>query len=390
MQRRRSQLGLLLLLAAAFGLGCAANSIDTEYGLRRGVPGQHSVNGTAVLADIFEQAGYRVSSRNRISPKLQQADIIVWAPDSFRPPAEPQREFLQSWLNESPGRTLIYIGRDYDAETAYWNEISRSIPASMAAEVQTRRDAAKQHHASIRMQMPADEFCHWFIMRRDQPHRCVCSLEGPWSREVDASKAAIELHGRLEFPQRQEMPPDIPYDPLEFQPLLTSQGDLIVGRYQRVDWPHSQILVVVNGSFLLNVSLVNLEHRKLAARLIDEVNFEGQSPQDRHAVFLETDDAVREIYEDDPEFSMPVGFEAFRAWPLGFILLHLLSLGIIYCFASFPIFGRPRPTGPVALSDFGKHIAALGKLLERTEDGRYAATRLGQFQRNIKQEAGPP
>ena len=60
-----------------------------------------------------------------------------------------------------------------------------------------------------------------------------------------------------------------------FERLLASQRETIVGR---ITWPDafeenttapgSQLLFVVNGSFLLNLPLVNHEHRKLAQRLI--------------------------------------------------------------------------------------------------------------------------
>ena len=58
-------LALLLVVAA----GCANREIDTAYGRRRGAIGAASVNGTGVLARMFGDAGYRIGTWRRISPK---------------------------------------------------------------------------------------------------------------------------------------------------------------------------------------------------------------------------------------------------------------------------------------------------------------------------------
>ncbi len=62
--------------------------------------------------------------------------------------------------------------------------------------------------------------------------------------------------------------------------LLDSDEGLILGR---LDIGQSQLLVVANGSFLLNAMLVNHEHRKLAGKLVDAIG-----PGGRDVVFLES------------------------------------------------------------------------------------------------------
>ena len=88
------------LLCLLLPLGCG-KGIDTGYGQRSGTDAALSVNGTAVLAGMFERAGHRVYSRHALSPGLgQRADCIVWFPDDFQPPPEPVREWLEKWLAE--------------------------------------------------------------------------------------------------------------------------------------------------------------------------------------------------------------------------------------------------------------------------------------------------
>ena len=112
--------------------------LDDTYGRRRGALGGSSVNGTAVLAGLFERAGHKVKTWRRLSPKLGECDAIVWAPNSFAPPALEERQFLESWLAEGSFRTLVYIGRDYDASIAYWQKAQPIAPADQLIEVSRR------------------------------------------------------------------------------------------------------------------------------------------------------------------------------------------------------------------------------------------------------------
>ena len=60
--------------------------------------------------------------------------------------------------------------------------------------------------------------------------------------------------------------------------------------------------------------------------------------------------------------------------------MHLAAVGILFCFARWPIFGRPRQAEPEPVADFGKHIDALALLLERSRDRSYAMARVLHYQ----------
>jgi hypothetical protein len=60
---------------------------------------------------------------------------------------------------------------------------------------------------------------------------------------------------------------------------------------------------------------------------------------------------------------------------------------VIFCAARFPIFGRPREPAPPRLSDFSRHVWALGQLLSRTKDRAYALGRVLQYQQNSRRES---
>ena len=76
--------------------------------------------------------------------------------------------------------------------------------------------------------------------------------------------------------------------------------------------------------------------------------------------------------------------------PMDVILFHLCLLGILFCMARWPIFGRPRDPEREAPSDFGKHVDALGELLERTGDKNFASSRLLHYRQTSQTEALTP
>ena len=186
------------------------------------------------------------------------------------------------------------------------------------------------------------------------------TLEGDpaWLEGVDPAKVEIELESRLEPPPAAKI-------------LLASKGDVLVSS---TPWQGSRLIVVANGSFLLNVPLVNHEHRKLAGKLIDEIGPPGQK-----VVFLESGSGGPPIRDKDPTLGSPTGLEIFNLWPTNWILLHLAAVGVIFCFVRWPIFGRPRRVKRVAASDFGRHIAAEAELLKRSGDRTYATARLMHY-----------
>jgi hypothetical protein len=376
---------VVLLLTFA---GCTARELDATYGRRRGDPGAASVNGTAVLASLFEEAGHRVTTWRRLSPKLGEAQNLIWFPDDFAPPTEEQRRYLEKWLTDKSGRTLVYVGRDYDASVAYWKAVQVMAPAEQVPEVSRRLALARAMHNRQRAAIPDGESFEWFAVRRNAPRPASnAELQGAWSTGIDGSKAEIELAGRLETPRSDEI--DAWYHRSEviesrpvFERLLTIGGETAVVRVSWEEAAGSQLLLVANGSFLLNLPLVNHEHRKLARRLIRACGSPART------VFLETGSGGPAIYDTEPGLDSPTGFEVFTVWPLGVILVHLTALGFLACIALFPVFGRPRELPAQVSTDFGKHVEALGELMEDANDPDYAWNKLRTYQEQVRREPG--
>ena len=394
---------VMLVLALIAMAGCGQPELDVTYGQRRGTPGGESVNGTNVLSALFEERGFSVSTWRRLSPKLDQFDVLVWFPDEFEPPNEKTRDYLENWLASNSERVLVYVGRDYDAAILYWNRFLSQVPADQRREVARRLASAQASFDAQQAEVPTEVDAHWFELERIAPRQGPFKFTGPWSPEVDGTKTALELNTRMRFPRFEELDEESAQaGNRTLQTLLSANDEPVVSETKFSNG--SRLLLIVNGSFLLNLPLTNAEHRKLAGRLIAECG----DPRGRRAVFLETGRDGPLIFENEPGEPYPTGLELFTVWPLGVMMLHLTALGLLACFALFPIFGRPREQ-PVRQTDemsvvtevvlqdgdvpvtavrahFGKHVDALASLLEKTQDHEFARERLREYYERIKRE----
>ena len=210
----------LLLIA-----GCSPNT-EAEYGHRAGWAAQ-SVNGTAVLADMFRQAGHNVSTWGSLSPKLRKrADCIVWFPNDFSPPNRKTVDWLHAWLAAKPDRTLVYVGRDFDAAPNYWNAILPDAPDKWKGEIGKRGKSAETRFLAERQQATNSPDCDWFTLRGKYQPRQVQSLEGnpEWIAGIDPAQVGIELNDRL-----------VPTEDAE--PLVKSGDDVLVSR---IEWKQAK------------------------------------------------------------------------------------------------------------------------------------------------------
>lgn len=374
----------LAMAAACCAVGCSPKEvkIPTAYGSRNGFEMTSSVNGTHVLGELFRHAGYSVRSSNRLSPRIDSSDVIVWIPDSFDPPAQNVRDYLEDWLTEQPGRTLIYVDRDFDAAIEYWNAMLKNGSAEDRLVAQREKGRAQHDYDFIANASDGAFDCEWYSVDRDQPLRRPKQLVGRYAEAINPAKTDLVLRSRIALSKDWESANSANLaDKLPNSEILLSTKDgldPIVIRYSDEYDEYdvgSQLIIVNNGSFLLNQPLVNHEHRKLAAALIEECGSYGET-----VTFLESNDQGVEIVAASDVSAGRSGWEWLTVWPISPLGLHIALLLIVFCFASFPIFGRPKRLPETRSSDFQKHIGALGELLEATDDYDYAQLRVRQYQ----------
>ena len=317
---RCARYALAALAALAIG-GCAAE-LDDSYGgsTRRYL--STSVNGVDVLAGMFADAGHQVSTRRTlITSSMERVQTIVWFPDDVDAPSDEVCSWFDDWLAADEDRTLVYVGRDFDAADFYWKKMAPQVSPSQQKAYRDRVGSEQ----SLRPPVVPDEsmHCPWFAIDGVIPgdlHR----LTGPWSQGIDGSKTELYLKERLA--------PNMPV-----RELLAAGGDVMAWTARPSHSDGGALIAVANGSFLLNLALVNHEHRKLAGKLIESVAPAGR------VVFLESGPGGPPI---DPPAGESALAHLFGTWPLGVILLHSVVLGIIFCFARWPIFGRAKIRRP--------------------------------------------
>lgn len=353
----------MLVLAVC---GCMNPELESYYG-RHEIPAiSASVNGTDVLAGMFTEAGHEVYFRRTlVTSEMASADTIVWFPDDYAAPKSEVCEWFDDWLYESPGRTLVYVGRDFDAAPLYWKHIMGRAGPDQKRAYELRELEAKVRAARPRDLATDDLDCDWFYYEQADTRR-ASKLGGPWAAGIDPSKAEIFLSTKM-----------IPY---RAERLLTFGGDVLVTRYSTTYWEASGILLVANGSFLLNLPLVNHENRKLAGKLIAATGEPGR------VVFVESGAGGPPI---DPTSTDNSLWTLFGAWPLDAILLQLAVAGVIFCFARWPIFGRPKQPAAESTADFARHVAAVGRLLARTKDRPFVVQRVSQAEHSRASASEP-
>lgn len=346
----------LVCLALAALAGCS-ESLETEYG-RRGGAAASSVNGTAVLARMFADRGHQVASWRYLSPKLDSAQTIVWFPDDLQPPSDEVREWLEVWLSNSPGRTLVYVGRDFDAAPGYWQWMKSHTTSDSEAEVRRQELEARLAWQARHSQLSVMLDCPWFSVEPLPGARQGKNFSGipTFTAGVHFPATQIILHSRMEPSQWAE-------------PWLLAGDDVLISQEP---FELSQLILVANGSFLLNLPLVNAEHRKLASRLVDRCGAPGK------VFFLESGNGGPQIVDRDPT-AEGGGLNLLGVWPLSGVLVHLAAAGLVLLAWRLPIFGTPREEPRAPSTDFGQHIRALGALLERTHDAQYARNRCEQY-----------
>ncbi len=377
----RSWVYLLLILLSTGGCslsGCF-EFVMHDYGSRRAR--EQSVNGVDVLGNMFRRTGHRVRSWRFLSPSLKQADVIVWFPDDLEPPTPEVQGWLYDWLasteSNSPPRTLIYVGRDYDASVLYWQSVQGKGTAQMNAEYRSELLDAQNRAKELRDHTFTRTTCEeWFSIESDTNSKQVTGLQGPWADGIDPTKIAIARGHRL-----------VPDD--GFTTLLADQdGNAIASEcffdvYYNYGGPDSRLLVIENGSWLLNAALLNDEHRKLAGKVVSQVG-----PPRLDVVFLQSGPGGPPIRDTDPNGAPPTGLALFGVWPIGAVLTQAAVLGLLFTLMCWPIFGTPRRLVRRSLTDFGSHITALGQMLRQTRDRGYAVHTLRLYWKSLDRKSG--
>lgn len=435
-ERRRWLLlywGVLCLLLTLSGCSSWLPEM-TPFGAVTTPDVDRSLNGLGLHREMWETNGARCLKPRKLSPRLDDMDVIVLVGQSFEPPGRVARQWLENWLAAESGRTVIYFGRDFNAEAYYRRQTLAALPPDKqqrGAELLALREA-EELNQRLR-QLSDSTFCGWFYL--DTQHRLadfdrftgvwaddepeLSSLSGSWPVRValvppddvsrkrkrpawigkpktvnplrpagqvgsdDESDESFSQWHPEEIDTAEEWDVAVSDTPQSEILLASQDGTPLVFRLTSDRFFDSQILIVANGAPLLNGSLVLPLHQRIGALLIDAC-----LPAERVAL-LAFDDSGLTISNVPEEDSRAAGLEMLTVWPLSGITMPAAMLGIIVCVSLLPILGRPQSLARRTVSDFGLHVEAIGRMLYEARDIQHAKLAISDYFRKVRGESPP-
>jgi hypothetical protein len=390
------------LLRFAFGVCvCALLLVQTgcfETDFTYGKAGDKSVNGVSVFTNLLRDRGHTVSRARRLSKRTERYDTIFWAPDNSTLPPENVVAWLEDWLSRGKPRVVIYVGRSYDGKADFYRgKVESASPDARENWQRELGDVLIDDNQVVdwRATIGATDEPWWFEQSEEVATE-LDDLGGPWAKDIDSSAVEIECSSLLKplddysDPERQ---PELVIDfgagdkgshffsdemfrehGLEVKELLTVDGQPFAFEISSSQSKSgSKLIVISNGSFLLNYPLLYPENRKLASRVADEVVGD--------VVVLESGWTWPRIggAANDPALRWTWIGQA----PMNYIVPHFLFWGVLYCFVFFPNFGRPKRIQFHPPKAFRSHVKAVGSILGRSKEKSWARSMVDTWlQRN--------
>ncbi len=352
----------LVALLISFYFSCDGSGQQSElpdqYG---GVHGRfaQSINGLAVFTEMLKQSGSDVRTVRSLNDTIDEADLLIWVPDRMDAPTYDEVQLLNSRYQFNNWTRVLFVGRDYDSSISYWEKVIDQLPES-------QKFQAEQHVENLRARWSFGRgtgvFYENIWFRYDLLDRWIpaTQLSGELANGVDGSKSDLVLTGKSSFQSNYVM---------EVLLYVNDEPFVFVLQPRSRDVSAAEVVIVTNGSLLLNLPLVNHENRRLVQNLIDYLD------PGRVAIFSSGGQTISESADSDEKL--------FWKWmsvpPFNWIIPHLIFFGILYCFCYFPIFGRPRQLPPANVSEFKTHIEAVGQMLEQTKDRQFARNAIQHY-----------
>jgi hypothetical protein len=348
---------LCLLTHGALSLtGCATP--ESDYGSSEG----KSLNGTSVLAATLTGMGHEVEAAIRINDELSDwaEGIIRFAPYPG-PPDREEANWYTNWLEGDSDRWLIYVVGDFDASSEYWKTVVEQLAPTTDQRVKedAQRSLSEAADWSRRLPpkatKPADADVWFEVASAWEPPRICAGLSGSWATGVDPAAAALTLHEYVNAKQGEV--------------LLAGDGKPFV--IQKTLRRAFRVLVIANGSFLLNEATVNPERSKLLASMLDWIG------ADRCRIALVEGSFVLGDSEGPPSL-----WQLLKRLPnFRWIAAQIGVAALLAALARAPRLGRPRNEPGARPDRPAAHAEALGSLLARTRAPERARDVIAEYRR---------
>lgn len=421
----------LLGLIGCFMTGCQPQRARETYGESIGADATESLNGLSVFRSAIEARGFKTAKMRGLVSRARRLDTIVWAPNDFDTPSQFAIDWFDDWLSQPTPRVLLYVGRDFDGTTKYWQRLAETAPESDRWIYREEEAFSRSDHDFLRRNQKLPSKCDWFVVDAAKQNGRVEQFAGDWSQDLTADStwevdtgpspsSAYSVQDIAQIESRAEVDDEdmfssntgapkkitareIPYPddeidedgdelddvndvglaPLSARVLLSSaQGDPLAFAVECPRWKKNRIIVLRNGSALLNYGAVQKSNAPFLTKLLAEV----LPPTKKGRVGFLVSDHSPNIFSEEDDPSKLLGFEMLTVWPLNLVTMLSLMVGMLAMMAMLPIFGRPLRLPQRSTEDFGAHIDALGMLMQRSQDRSYALHCVIDYFRRVRKE----
>lgn len=369
-------LALLLVLSLEETGVMGQDRLPVRYG-QRGGQGRVSLNGTSAFARLLQEYDLDVQSASRLTPRIDRYDVLFWFPDSDREDYDEEQERLEAWLRSGTDRRLIIVGRHYDATIDYLTQIGQSQDSEQGLDYR-RRLAEAVSVSHLESLKPQGTYFDGWVEWTPGIRRRSSQLGGPWATGLDHANLTTSRYPNIPSAENQKSHPTRSYEV-----KLEADGKPFAVAIQDSLWNGGEVIVISNGSFVLNYGLTDEGNRQLVANMLDDLDFEDYFWD---ALFLESDEAGLPVMQRE-ESGQKTMWDWMTEWPFSFFIPHFLVLGILIYFVFYPIFGRPKNLALPSSTDFGQHVEALGELMEKTRDRAYAIKHINHYHEQTKSDS---
>jgi hypothetical protein len=362
---------LLTMLGATVGCQFSNSTVDTSYGRAGRTSEAGGINGLSVLYALLDDQGHRVEVSRRWGRSVKNADAVIWCLSNATSNTPELQQAIDKWFQERPGRRLIVVLPGYDAVVPYWkSQIDRFKPTDVDY-ILARNEAARAISNSENLLSQQEQVVVARVTFDFEEPRMATTLSSVLASSNDAAE-----HRDTELEVLSNGSIQSGVGEVSIRPLLRDRERLLVAEATSAAWPNGKVFLAANGSFLLNFPLTKGANREMLSRFLREVSL------GKRVVFLEAD-GQPSLTTGSSQHHM---LTAFGIFPLNVVLLHAMAAGFIYCFAVFPIFGRPRQLAAPRGTDFSLHPKALGRLLSRLKERESAEKQIQEWKQLAPQD----
>ena len=346
--------GLVLGIAMALLTTGCQPTLKTDYLDPRGP----SINGIASFVELVKSTGRDVQVWQALSPRLQEGvDAVVIFHSDFDQIPDERIAHIRHALRDSSIETVVIVARDSDCAIDYWQQVAGRTELTDADKIaaseslhRVRRDFKLE--ASKEFEPENGFFGLMHEDRTNQPDVISVDIEAEdTTRQISAR---WPLNRRLETTDEGIVVWSVGDEPLLIEDL-SSMGQ--------------QVFVLASATPLLNGGLVDPGNRQLAEELVKYL------PEGKIVV------TVSSRWSDGTFAESPGILHFLKIHPHGWIFGQAFVAILLFCWWKLPIFGRPRIAVNSEGVRFGRHIEALGVLLQRTRDAAFARQLLRDWHR---------